>query len=113
MADESALIAAADDTTFDETVLRAPAPVLVVFGASWCAQCKALHPVIAGIAADYQGRLKVVQIDVDQSPNLADQFDITNLPTLLFFKNGENCGDIRGMLPKSKILEVIEDFLAV
>lgn len=111
MTETSSPIAKASDATFDEAVLRSPLPVLMEFSAVWCSHCRALEPVLTAIAADYQGRMKVVQIDVDESPDLAEKFDITTLPSLVFVKNGERCGDLPGTLPKSKLLEQIEDFL--
>ncbi len=113
MTDDAAPITTADDNTFDDMVLRSPLPILVSFGATWCVKCKALHPTLAAIAADYQDRMKVVHVDVDQSPALTEKFDIASLPALLFFKNGEQCGSLPGVLPKSKLVELIEDFLAV
>lgn len=112
MSDQS-LIQTADDSSFDEVVLKSSIPVLVDFGADWCVQCKAFAPVIVAIAEQFQGRLKVVAIDADKSPSLADRFNLSSLPALFFFKSGEECGDLPGMMPKSKLIEMIEDFLAV
>lgn len=112
MADQT-LIQTADDNTFDQVVLKSSLPVLVEFSADWCAQCKALAPVITAIAEQFQGRMKVVSIDADKSPDLADKYELSSLPALFFFKGGEQCGDLPGMMPKAKLVEMIEDFLAV
>ena len=74
---------------FHFDVARADGPVLVDFYADWCSMCRHLHPVLDELAEGWDGRIKIVKVDVEKSPNLAERFDIRNIPTLILFQGGE------------------------
>ena len=106
------LILTADDDSFEAQVTQASLPVIVEFSAGWCSVCKAMQPTMDAIAASYQGRLQIVKVDADQSENLVDKFGIASLPTLIFFKNGEETGRLPTIPSKAKLIEAVEAFLA-
>jgi thioredoxin 1 len=97
-----------DDTTFDEEVLAADIPVLVDFGAPWCGPCKALAPIVARLAAETAGRVKVVTVDTEASPRTAERYGIRGVPSLLVFRKGEKTAAHLGLTTKEKLLELIE-----
>ena len=80
---------AVTNATFDETVLSAPHPVLVDFGAEWCGPCVAVEPVIRGLALEYANRLTVATVDVDSDPQLAARYGVRSLPTVMLLEGGE------------------------
>jgi thioredoxin 1 len=80
---------AVDEATFAKTVLEAPHPVLVDFGAEWCGPCVAVAPVIRSLALEYADRLTVTTVDVDAEPKLASRYGIRSLPTVLLLQDGE------------------------
>ena len=94
---------AVTNETFEEEVLKADIPVMVDFWAEWCAPCKMLAPVVEELAQDFAGRVKVVKLDTENSPETAAQFGIRGIPTLLFFRDGEVVDRLVGMALKSKI----------
>lgn len=75
--------------TFDAVVLQSETPVLVDFTADWCPPCRALHPTLVKLAADYTGRVKVAQINVDNNGDLANRYGVTGIPALFVIKNGQ------------------------
>ncbi len=93
-----------NEETFKSEVLDSTQPVLVDFSAVWCQPCKMLDPVVKQLAAEWEGKVRVVKIDVDENPNLAMQFGIMGVPTLLFFKNGEVKERVTGFMPKEKLV---------
>lgn len=96
------------DLTFDEEVLKSKEPVLVDFFAEWCGPCKAMSPVLAAYAADVKGKIKVVKIDVDQSPAVTQKYGIRAMPTLIVFKDGKVADQKVGMMGQKR---QIEDFV--
>lgn len=91
------------DQNFEQEVLHADLPVLVDFWASWCGPCQMLSPVIAEIAEEYAGKVKVGKVNVDEQPNLANRYGIANIPTVMLFKNGEVVNTSLGYRPKNEL----------
>jgi thioredoxin 1 len=101
----------ADDSSFETHVTRSEQPVLVDFTATWCGPCKKLWPLVEQIAGEYQGRLKVVKVDVDRAPATAAKFAVMSVPTLLFFRDGEIKDQVLGVIPKQAIADRVERIL--
>ncbi|GGV42806.1 thioredoxin [Streptomyces longisporoflavus] len=97
-------VAEVTDTDFEGEVLKAELPVLVEFGAEWCGPCRQLAPVLGEIAREEADRLKIVQVDVDSSPQTAIAYNILSVPSLLVFRNGEPVKSMVGARPKRKLL---------
>jgi len=93
---------------FDEEVVQEAKPVLVDFYAPWCAPCRAVLPVMDELAGEYDGKLKIVKINVDENPNLASRFDIMAVPTLIIFKGGQQVKSISGALSRDQIVDFVE-----
>jgi len=93
------------DSDFEAEVLKSPQPVVVDFFAEWCGPCKAMAPALEQVASEHKGKVKVVKIDVDQSPAITTKYGIRAMPTLLVFKNGEVAGQHVGALVQKRKLE--------
>ena len=89
------------DTTFDSEVLRSGTPVLVDFWAEWCGPCRVLGPVIESLSEEYDGKVKVAKVDVDANQQVAMQFGIRSIPTVILFDNGQIVDTFIGVRPKS------------
>src|SRR5215831_6809264 len=99
----SPLILTLTQENFAQQVLQSPAPVLVDFWAEWCGPCKMIAPLLDELADEYDGKLKIGKVNVDDNQALAGKFGITAIPTLLIFKNGQVVEQMRGALPKKEL----------
>ena len=99
------------DANFDEIVLKADKPVLVDFWAEWCGPCRVIGPIVNEIAEDYQDRLIVGKLDVDANPGVSFKYGIKNIPTILFFRNGEVADKLVGAVPKRNLVTKVEALL--
>jgi len=100
------------DANFDEEVLRSEQPVLVDFWAVWCGPCKAISPIVDGVAEAYAGKLKVAKVNVDQNGATPSRYGIRGIPALLFFKDGKVADQIVGYVPKDVIEEKVKRLIA-
>jgi len=99
------------DNNFDVEVLKANVPVLVDFWAEWCGPCKAIAPTIDAVAQAYQGRAKIVKLNVDQNVSTSSRYNIKGIPTLLLFKNGMVKEQIVGSTSKESIARILDKHL--
>ena len=81
---------------------------VVDFFATWCGPCKMLAPVLEGLASEMEGKVKFIKVDIDQSLDLANEFQISSVPTMIIFKDGQKADQLVGFLPKERIQQVIE-----
>lgn len=99
---------ATTDGDFGKDVLNSDTPVLVDFWAEWCGPCRALAPKLEEIAAEYNGKLKVMKVDIDSNPDSPSTYGVRGVPTLILFKNGQQVDQIVGNHPKENILAILK-----
>jgi thioredoxin 1 len=100
-----------NDLNFESEVLTSAVPVLVDFSATWCQPCRAIAPIVNQLAGEYEGRVKVTTLDIDESPVTAQKFQIRGVPTLLMIKEGKVVGQQVGAVPKTKIQALLDSAL--
>ena len=100
------------DAEFESSVLQSDKPVILDFWAEWCQPCKMLSPTVEAIADEYEEKIKVGKLNVDDNPNIATKYGIRGIPTLLFFKGGEVVQQMVGVKSKTEIKKVIDENLA-
>ena len=100
-----------NDLNFDSEVLESGIPVLIDFSATWCQPCRAIAPFVNQLAGEYEGRVKVTTVDIDESPNTAQKYRIRGVPTLVMVKDGQIVGQQVGAVPKAKIQQLMDDAL--
>ncbi len=101
---EYASIIDLEESNFDQTITGSPVPILVDFSASWCGPCRMIAPLLDEIAKEHGGKLKIARVDVDNSPRFILRFGIRNIPTLVFFKDGEVKDQVVGLTTKAELI---------
>jgi len=97
------------EANFQEEVLNSQLPVIVDFYADWCPPCRMIAPVIEELAGEYEGKVKVGKLNVDNSPSIAAKYGISSIPFIGFFKGGELVGSIIGAVPKEALVSKINE----
>jgi thioredoxin 1 len=93
------------DANFENEVIKSNIPVLIDFWATWCGPCKAIAPIVEDLAKEYDGKVKVGKVDVDDNQQTAIKYGIRSIPTLLIIKNGQVNSTIVGAVPKAQIVQ--------
>ena len=99
------------DATFQQEVVESPTPVIIDFWAEWCAPCRAIAPIVKELAAGYDGRVKVVKMNIDENPGTPGRYGVRAIPTVLAFKGGTVVGQITGARPRSAFEDMAQKLL--
>ena len=100
-----------NDANFEEVVLQSDIPVLVDFWAEWCGPCRMVSPIVEELAKEYEGKALVAKMDVDSNPGIPVKYGIRNIPTILFFKSGEQADKQVGAVPKTILSQKLDAVL--
>lgn len=101
-----------NDGDFKKDVIEAKEPVLVDFWAEWCGPCRMVGPVLDELAKEYDGKIKIAKVNVDENQQVSMDYHIRSIPTLLFFKNGQMVKQLVGAHPKAKLVSEIQELLS-
>jgi thioredoxin 1 len=96
------------ETKFDEAVIKSKMPVLVDFWAPWCGPCRMVAPVVDELATEYDGKVSFVKLNVDDNPQVAGQYGVMSIPTLILFKDGKPASTIVGFRPKAELKKSLD-----
>ncbi len=107
------MVTAVTEATFENEVKKAGQPVLVDFWAEWCGPCRTVAPILEELSKEFAGQLKVVKLDVESNPKIAQAYNIRGIPALLLFKNGQVAGQKIGALPKHQLKAWLSEAVAL
>ena len=96
------------DADFDSQVLQSDLPVIVDFWAEWCAPCRAIAPIVKELAGEYEGKVRIVKMNIDENPAAPGRYGIRSIPTLLAFQGGQVVEQVQGARPKSALEEMVQ-----
>ncbi len=99
------------DATFEAEVIQSDRPVVLDFWAEWCAPCRAISPIIKQLAEDYDGKIKVVKMNIDENPETPGKYGVRAIPTVLAFQNGQVVQQLQGARPKAAFEEMVQNLL--
>ena len=100
-----------DESNFDELVLNSKMPVMVDFWAPWCGPCRMVAPIVEELADEYDGKISVGKVDIDQNPKVASRYGIMSIPCLIIFKDGKPVTNIVGFRPKEQLKQTLDSVL--
>ena len=103
--------AAVTDASFEQDVLKSDLPVLIDFWAPWCGPCRMVAPIVDEIATEFECKIKVFKLNTDENPNVASQYGIRSIPTLMIFKGGQKVDTVVGAVPKTTLSSTISKYL--
>lgn len=99
------------EANFDEIVLQAKLPVVIDLWAEWCGPCRMIAPYIEEMAKEFEGTAVIGKVDVDSNPNIAQKFNVMNIPTVLFLKDGAVVDKVVGVVPKKKLIDTLSKLM--